>query len=166
VHQSDQGPIKGQVASSLTSNTPAFQNIRPSLSTVTRPYATLIINMPFTGYGAFTAPINPSGATPVITYDQVWKALVFKAGKPQAFVPVIDQCNVVSRSESGLTRKVIFKEGKGPAEGWVTEEITFLGNSRVRTTSCFWDAFIDTNMYAVSRLISSWSKLATRSRTS
>jgi hypothetical protein len=123
--------------------------------------------MPFTGYGAFTAPINPPDATPVITRDQAWRALMLKAGKPQAFVLVIDKCEVVSRHESGLTRRTLFKEGQGPAKGWVTEEIQFLGNTKVRSCNlCLLGVSSKTNIFLVHRSTSSWSRPATRSRTS
>jgi hypothetical protein len=90
-------------------------------------------------YIASTAPINPAGVTPVLTHAQAFKALQYKAEKPQAFVPIIDTCEVVSRSATGLTRKITMKAGApgAPAQGAVTEEIEFLGDSNVRSSCIF-----------------------------
>jgi hypothetical protein len=40
--------------------------------------------------------INPAGATPVLTVEQVWAGLSIKAKKPQSFVAAISSCEVVS----------------------------------------------------------------------
>jgi hypothetical protein len=84
---------------------------------------------------AFTVPINPAGATPVLSHAQVWKALKIKAERPQRFVPAIVDCEVVSRHETGLLRKVAFKPGVGPADGAIEEEVEYVGDMRVRTFS-------------------------------
>lgn len=68
-------------------------------------------------YLAFTAPINPPNATPVVTRDQVWAALHRKTRYAQEFVPnAIKATEVVSetKDEHGrdvVTRDVIFVEG-------------------------------------------------------
>lgn len=49
---------------------------------------TLQISMPNPTAFAATRPINPPGAEPVLTEQQVWKALQIKARKPQQFVPM------------------------------------------------------------------------------
>ncbi|KAJ7053311.1 DUF1857-domain-containing protein [Mycena amicta] len=43
---------------------------------------------------AATRPVNPPGVEPVITEEQLWKALEYKARNPQAFVPMIISCKV------------------------------------------------------------------------
>jgi hypothetical protein len=90
--------------------------------------------MPLKFFTAFTSPFNPSGASPVITHDQAWKAMIIKADKPQAFVPVIASSETISRSDTGLVRKMAFVPGKGPSDIPVTEEVEFIGNMRVRFT--------------------------------
>jgi hypothetical protein len=84
---------------------------------------------------ASTASINPAGATPFLSHAQVWKALKIKTEKPQRFVPVIVDCEIVSRHETGLLRKVTFKPGAGPAEGAQEEEVEYVGDMRVSTLS-------------------------------
>jgi hypothetical protein len=63
-------------------------------------------------YTSFTSPYNPPGATPVITREQAFKALLVKAEKPTAFVPIITESEVISRSENGFTRRVKVEEGR------------------------------------------------------
>jgi hypothetical protein len=71
---------------------------------------------------AFTAPINPEGATPVLSQSQVWSGLQRKVRRAYEFVPIITACEVVSETtnpEGNLTivRKATFKKevhgGKG-----------------------------------------------------
>lgn len=68
-------------------------------------------------YLAYTAPINPPNASPVVTKDQVWAALHRKTRYAQEFVPnAIKATEVVSetKDEHGrdvVTRDVIFVEG-------------------------------------------------------
>lgn len=74
-------------------------------------------NMVAANYVAFTAPINPSNASPVLTIDQVWAALQIKVGSGQTFVPgAILSTDVLKKyeTETGLPvtdREVTFKEG-------------------------------------------------------
>jgi hypothetical protein len=84
-------------------------------------------------YTAFTVPINPVGATPVITREQAFKALLVKTEKPQAFVPVISESKVTSRHKTGLVRRVWFKPGVGPpnSQDGLEEEVEFIGDLRV-----------------------------------
>ncbi|KAH7043803.1 hypothetical protein B0J12DRAFT_191074 [Macrophomina phaseolina] len=62
---------------------------------------------------AYTAPINPAGATPVLTVD--WSSLAHKIHNPSSFVPVIASTRVISESTEDsipvVTREVTFKEG-------------------------------------------------------
>ncbi|KAH7126078.1 hypothetical protein EDB81DRAFT_698590 [Dactylonectria macrodidyma] len=64
---------------------------------------------------AYTSPINPPGASPVLTQDQVWEALKRKVRTPSDFVPVITTCEVISEEgpEDGfkLVRRVTFVPG-------------------------------------------------------
>ncbi|KAF4762570.1 hypothetical protein HAV15_007252 [Penicillium sp. str.  len=48
---------------------------------------------------AFTAPINPPGATPVVTPEQIWNGLLLKIRSAETFVPgAIQSTKVVSES--------------------------------------------------------------------
>ncbi|KAK7932189.1 hypothetical protein PG985_002901 [Apiospora marii] len=62
---------------------------------------------------AYTAPINPAGATPTLTPAQVWAGLQRKVRAAHEFVPLISGCSVLSESEKEgnhtITREVIFK---------------------------------------------------------
>ncbi|KAI1413229.1 DUF1857-domain-containing protein, partial [Hypoxylon sp. FL1857] len=72
---------------------------------------------------AYTAPINPAGATPALTLAQVWTGLQRKVHRAQEFVPVIEECNVLSEEtvegtgNLKVTREVRFKAGSEPASG-------------------------------------------------
>jgi len=62
---------------------------------------------------AYSEPINPSGATPVLSRDQIWKALQRKIRKAQDFVPVIEATEVVEEKENEVTRIAHFKAMNG-----------------------------------------------------
>ena len=72
-------------------------------------------------YLAYTAPINPSGATPVLTIEQVWAGLQRKVRHAQEFVPkAINATDVITEDtdEHGrerVTRDVVFVEGERKA---------------------------------------------------
>jgi len=63
---------------------------------------------------AYTAPINPANATPVLNRDTVFSGLRRKVRLAQEFVPVIASCDVVSEDGNVVTREVVFKDGAGP----------------------------------------------------
>ena len=63
---------------------------------------------------AYTAPINPSGSSPVITRTQVWAGLQRKIRFAQEFVPVIEGCDVLEEKDGVVTREVHFKPGVAP----------------------------------------------------
>ncbi|KXG53810.1 Protein of unknown function DUF1857 [Penicillium griseofulvum] len=76
---------------------------------------------------AFTAPINPPGATPVITHEQVWTGLLLKIRSAETFVPgAIQSTKVISDSVDPSTgnavtvREVLFRETQKIAEETVT----------------------------------------------
>ncbi|KAK6437837.1 hypothetical protein LTR95_005963 [Oleoguttula sp. CCFEE 5521] len=78
-----------------------------------------------------TALINPEGAEPKLTVDQMWQGMVIKARKPQEFVKLMEGCEVTRENEHGLTRIVTFKNGWGPPGGKAEEEIAFHAPMRV-----------------------------------
>ncbi|KAJ6529157.1 DUF1857-domain-containing protein [Mycena vulgaris] len=57
---------------------------------------------------AVTRPVNPPGAEPVITEEQLWKGLEYKARNPAAFVPMISSCKVTIDDGKKLVREVTF----------------------------------------------------------
>ncbi|KAH8811304.1 hypothetical protein F5884DRAFT_781741 [Xylogone sp. PMI_703] len=82
---------------------------------------------------AFTAPINPPGATPVLTRSQIWAGLLLKIRSGETFVPnAIESTTVVTEGTDPFenpvtTRDVIFIEGKRK----VREVVTAYADARV-----------------------------------
>ncbi|EIN04146.1 DUF1857-domain-containing protein [Punctularia strigosozonata HHB-11173 SS5] len=68
---------------------------------------------------AATVPVNPPGATPVLSEAQVWEGLGIKARNPKSFVPVITHVELAYDTPTKVTRKVKFGEDAPLA----TEEI-------------------------------------------
>ncbi|KAI0837164.1 DUF1857-domain-containing protein [Hypoxylon sp. FL0890] len=72
---------------------------------------------------AYTAPINPAGVTLTLTLAQVWAGLQRKVLHAEEFVPVIEECHVLSGEEDKttgnfkVTRQVRFKPGSEPSSG-------------------------------------------------
>lgn len=60
---------------------------------------------------AVTLPINPPGATPILTRSQVWAGLTRKARRPQDFVAVVDTCEILFETGDSITCTVTFKPG-------------------------------------------------------
>lgn len=83
--------------------------------------AVTVLKRPFTATGtpknfnmvainlAYTAPINPAGATPVLSEDQIWAGLKRKVRHAQEFVPVIVACEVLSEEGNTVVRQATFK---------------------------------------------------------
>jgi len=64
-------------------------------------------------YAAGTAPVNPTGASPIITLEKLWAGLELKAREPQLFLAVIDTCEVLEDDGETVLREVKFKDGGG-----------------------------------------------------
>ncbi|KAH6844589.1 hypothetical protein B0I37DRAFT_446606 [Chaetomium sp. MPI-CAGE-AT-0009] len=76
---------------------------------------------------AYTAPINPPGASPILTPAQVWTGLQYKVRRAEKFVPVITACQVLSEEQAGdgthvITRLATFRAGAGPKGGGTVRE--------------------------------------------
>lgn len=83
-------------------------------------------------YISTTAPVNPPSATPVLTHDELWAALVAKARHPEEFVPVIEKSRIIREDETGLTRGVLFKGDMGKEMGGEVEEVVrYVGRMKV-----------------------------------
>jgi len=53
--------------------------------------------------------VNPPGATPHLTEEQVWKGLEIKARDPKQFIAVVvESCDIHEDSGDKLTRTVVF----------------------------------------------------------
>lgn len=72
---------------------------------------------------AYTAPINPPNASPVLTVPQIWAGLQRKIRFAHEFVPVIESCEVISDENDVVTRVVKFKKGMGPGAEGATEVV-------------------------------------------
>ncbi|KAI0169168.1 DUF1857-domain-containing protein [Hypoxylon sp. FL1284] len=80
---------------------------------------------------AYTAPINPAGATPALDVPQVWAGLERKTRRPQDFVPAIEGCRILSETAADanddghphVVREVRFRAGQfAPGAGAVVRE--------------------------------------------
>ncbi|KAJ5921472.1 hypothetical protein N7466_009798 [Penicillium verhagenii] len=98
---------------------------------------------------AFTAQLNPTGATPILTQEQVWTGLLLKIRSAETFVPnAIQSTTVVSESidpstENPVTvRDVVFREN----ERQVREVVTAYKPSRV--------AFVQPDGSTINNLVS------------
>lgn len=54
-------------------------------------------------------PVNPPGAEPALTREQVWRGLELKAENAMPFVDGMTQCDVDERSGNTLTRTITFR---------------------------------------------------------
>lgn len=55
-----------------------------------------------------SVPINPPGASPVLTREQVWRGLEMKAENAMPFVNGMTKCEVVERVGNTLLRDITF----------------------------------------------------------
>jgi hypothetical protein len=57
---------------------------------------------------SYAIPVNPPGAEPVLTREQVWRGLEMKAENALPFVPGMSKCEVVERQGNMILRDVTF----------------------------------------------------------
>ncbi|KAH9203995.1 hypothetical protein DL95DRAFT_377295 [Leptodontidium sp. 2 PMI_412] len=76
---------------------------------------------------AFTAPLNPPGATPILKREQIWDGLLLKIRSAETFVPgAIQSTSVVSESTNPSTqnpvtiREIVFREDQRKVKETVT----------------------------------------------
>ena len=50
--------------------------------------------------------VNPSGTSPVLNQDQVWKGLIMKAEDAVLFVPAMESCQILEHYNDGLLREI------------------------------------------------------------
>ena len=82
---------------------------------------------------AYTEQINPEGASPVLTRDQIWKGLQRKIRRAQDFVPVIDDCKVIEEKDNEVIREAHFISFNNQPEKWVRESCKSYYPTKVRT---------------------------------
>ncbi|KAF5640939.1 uncharacterized protein FTJAE_4365 [Fusarium tjaetaba] len=85
---------------------------------------------------AYSAPINPSGASPILSEAQIWNGLRRKVRKAHEFVAPILECEVLSEeqteSDTKVTRQVVFdKEARGSNDNVVKEVVYEFAPTRV-----------------------------------
>ncbi|KAM0250755.1 hypothetical protein ACHAP5_001972 [Fusarium lateritium] len=85
---------------------------------------------------AYSAPINPTGATPVLTEAQIWNGLKRKVRHADEFVAPIIDCEVITEEQTETGTKVFrelrFKEGtRGDGRELVKETVYEFEPSRV-----------------------------------
>lgn len=66
-----------------------------------------------------TVPVNPAGATTVLSKSQVWQGLVMKAENALPFVPAMESCEIVERYSDGFLREIVLRGDR------MRERITF-----------------------------------------
>lgn len=113
---------------------------------------------------AYTAPVNPSGASPALTRylshaiefltmlwpdlqscpnqlttlrDQLWQGLERKVRKAQEFVPAITGCDVVKEENNVVERNVTFKDGMGHDGQTIREVCKLYKPAKVLSRDCF-----------------------------
>jgi hypothetical protein len=69
-------------------------------------------------------PLNP--LIERLNRDQLWRGLVMRAEQPKAFVPWLDQCNIVDRSDASISRELHY------GELVVRDRVTFVPQEQVR----------------------------------
>ncbi|KAJ7773821.1 DUF1857-domain-containing protein [Mycena metata] len=60
---------------------------------------------------AATRPVNPPGATPILTEEQLWKGLEYKARNPTVFFPMITGTNMKSDEGNKFERDSTLDNG-------------------------------------------------------
>ncbi|MCJ1462245.1 hypothetical protein MMC07_000845 [Pseudocyphellaria aurata] len=74
-------------------------------------------------YQSQTFPINPPGAEPVLSLEQVWEVLVIKCRQPELFLKPFASSKVLEETETTIKREGVFREGQGPPSGRMVEDI-------------------------------------------
>jgi hypothetical protein len=83
-------------------------------------------------YCAFSAPINTVGREVPITRAECWNALRIKARRPQDFIDMIEDCQIVSEDDSGMSRILTPKSRPGMPNMTMEEKIEFHDEQKVR----------------------------------
>lgn len=93
--------------------------------------------MPATIHVAYTAPVNPSGSTPLITHSQLWAGLERKVRHAEQFVPIFTDCKVLKEEtvegNKVITRRAFIKDGamEQIKERYIEEVCTLFAPTKV-----------------------------------
>ncbi len=87
--------------------------------------------------------VNPAGVKPALTLGEVWRGLEIKAEDPVPFVPGMESCKIVHRTDDGFVREVVvrgqifhealtftppvqirYKRLKGDDSGWIMNTLS------------------------------------------
>ena len=87
--------------------------------------------------------VNPSGVKPALTLEKLWRGLEIKAEDPVPFVPGMESCKIVNRTNDGFVREVVvrgktfqealtftppvqirYKRLKGEDSGWIMNTLS------------------------------------------
>lgn len=86
---------------------------------------------------AYTQPINPAGASPVLTEAQIWQGLERKVRFAQEFVGAIESTDVLEERNGGkeVVRIAHFKPGFGGEQGAAKETCRLYEPTKVSSLS-------------------------------
>jgi hypothetical protein len=108
-------------------NTNPHEKVIDILCNANNPFIASSLKMPATNNLAFTAPINPAGATPVLSLDQIWSGLLLKIQSAETFVPaaiqstkVVDDYVDPTTGNAVTVREVTFRETQKTVQETVT----------------------------------------------
>ena len=62
---------------------------------------------------AYTTPVNPPGATPMLTREQLWTGMERKVRRAHDFVPVFEDCKVIEEHDNVIVRETKLKPMEG-----------------------------------------------------
>jgi hypothetical protein len=82
------------------------------------------IDMKFTHLVEINDPLNP--LIDPLTREQLWRGLTLRASFPKMFVPWLDACNIVHRSEDGIDRELRY------GDVVIRDHVTFLPQQQVQ----------------------------------
>jgi len=83
-----------------------------------------VASMKFSHLIEINDPLNP--LIDPLTRAQLWRGLVLRAEKPRAFVPWLDRCNILDRSEASISRELHY------GELIVHDRVTYVPQDQVR----------------------------------
>lgn len=66
---------------------------------------------------AASRQVNPSGASPKLTEEQLWKGLEIKTREPKSFVAAITECEIVSDTGNKVGFFILICRPKGYLSG-------------------------------------------------
>lgn len=88
---------------------------------------------------SLTVDVNPAGAVPKLTREQIWRGLVMKAENAVPFVPGMTRCQIVERlNETSFWRKVEYRGETFAEKVTLTEPVEVLFERETETLNAGW----------------------------